>query len=246
MMESEEPPQLDHGIPEPEVFLPETPDWYWLLVGLGGVLSLLLLWWLFRILKPSPRETPADPQDFFTPAMASLDELESSGAGRFVAEVAADLSLVVRLYLAGSHSDPALYETAEEFAERQTTLPERTRLFLQELNDTKYAKSERNEDRVRLLVKQARREIKHLRALPRPTALSLPVRGQGPTTRQIFAKALHAAVPLALLVALTAFLRGLYDGADTGSRFTVMPLTWISIAVAALSLFAHLFLRSEP
>jgi len=245
MMDSEEPPQLEHGIPDPEVYLPETPEWYWALVGVTGALTLVLFWWLFRILKPSPRVAPIEPEDHFAPALAALDELESERTDRWLAEGAAEISLTLRRYLAGARSDPALFETAEEFAGRQTVLPERTSLFLRELNDTKYAKSEKNEARLRSLVKQARREIKHLRAVPRPETPPPPVRAKGPSARQLSAKILHAAVPVARLTASVSFVLGLYDGADTGSDLTLRPLTWVSLALAPLFLLAHLFLRPK-
>ena len=37
-MESDEPPQLQHGIPDPETYLPGIPEWFWWLTGLGGLI----------------------------------------------------------------------------------------------------------------------------------------------------------------------------------------------------------------
>ncbi|MDB4391586.1 hypothetical protein N9Z52_02175 [Akkermansiaceae bacterium] len=110
-MDSDNPPTLQHGIPDPESYLPETPDWFlWFLIS-GVILTILAIWWLIRLLFAEPKKTkPISNLDFFTPAMSVLNSLESQADERLISEIAAEASLAIRTYLAGAQAEPALYE----------------------------------------------------------------------------------------------------------------------------------------
>ncbi len=141
-MDPESPLTLDHGIPDPETYLPGTPPWVWWLVAAGVILVLLLLWLLARHLnKSKPRPPTLQKRDFYGTASQSLRTLESDCETRPLAEIAAHCSLALRGYLASSMSEPALYETVEEFKARQPDLPREAEDLLTDLNDAKYARS---------------------------------------------------------------------------------------------------------
>ena len=141
-MDSNNPATLQHGIPDPETYLPETPDWFlWFLI-FGVILTILAIWWLIRLLFTEPKKTkPISNLDFFTPAMSVLDSLEAEANERLISEIAAEASLAIRTYLAGAQAEPALYETIEEFHARQTILPADANHVLNRLSDVKYDKS---------------------------------------------------------------------------------------------------------
>ena len=61
-MDPNNPPTLQHGIPDPETYLPETPDWFlWFLIC-GVILTILAIWWLIRLLFTEPKKTK--PKEF--------------------------------------------------------------------------------------------------------------------------------------------------------------------------------------
>lgn len=245
-MPSPDLPKLDHGIPPPETYLPGTPVWFWWLLAVGSALCLVLLFWLFRLLKPKAKPARPLERDLFTPAMTSLHELEEAADGQQVSEIAARISLTLRTYLADARSEPALYETVEEFQARQTILPPEINRFLNELNEVKYAKSKIDAERAQTLVAHARECLKTLHTSPPPKPAAPPPLKARPDRRRQFAKSLIVVVPLGLIGAIVSFLLSIYDGSDTGSDLDINPITWIALGVSALSLLAHLFARPQP
>jgi len=160
-MDPEKPPSLDHGINDPETFLPEPITWIpWAIAG-AVLLILLLIWltvWFFKKTKARP---PAPPQkDFYPIASRNLRELEAECHSSPLAEIAARASLAIRAYLAGSMSEPALYETAEEFTARQGNLPRETEELLNDLNEAKYARSTIDPERAKGFVTRSQNCLK--------------------------------------------------------------------------------------
>lgn len=138
---TEELPTLEHGIPEPEVYLPGTPLWIWITIG-TAVLALLLLiiWLIHRFKKPTPPTPPPAP-NHLNAAISSLNRLEAALENQPLNEIASATSLIVRNYLATSCAEPALYQTSEEFRARQISLPKEATDLLNDLSDAKYSKS---------------------------------------------------------------------------------------------------------
>ncbi len=160
-MDSEAPLSLDHGIPDPETYLPGTPPWVWWLVVAAVLLSLLLLWFIISYFRPSKVTPPSLPKrDFYAAASRSLRELEEDAHSRPLAEVAAHSSLAIRVYLAGSLSEPALYETVEEFKARQPNLPREAEALLSDLNDAKYSRSTIDPERARDFIDRSKQCLK--------------------------------------------------------------------------------------
>jgi len=149
-MDPENPPTLEHGIPDPETYLPGTPVWMWCALAAAIILLLLLILWLVRKFSHKNSPPPLPPKhDFHDAALKSLRALKEDSDSRPLAEVSAHCSLALRSYLAGSRSEPALYETVEEFKARQPDLPREAEALLTDLNDTKYAKSKVDPERAR-------------------------------------------------------------------------------------------------
>ncbi|MEJ6719098.1 MAG: hypothetical protein QNK82_11465 [Akkermansiaceae bacterium] len=156
-MDTKKKPTLEHGIPDPETYLPGTPEWIWWAIGGGLLLLLLAIWGLFKLLhRPSvsPPEKPT--QDFFGSALKRLKSLEPECPSRPLAEIAAHASLAIRAYLANSMSEPALYETVEEFKARQSNLPREAETLLTDLNNAKYARSSIDAERAHEFVARSR------------------------------------------------------------------------------------------
>lgn len=160
-MDTKNPPALEHGIPDPETYLPGTPAWVWWAVAGAVVLLLLAGWLLFKLLRRPAIQPPGLPsRDFYGAAEKRLKSLESECDSRPLGEIAAHASLAIRSYLAGSMSEPALYETVEEFKARQTNLPREAETLLSDLNDTKYSKSSVNGERAREFVTRSKECLK--------------------------------------------------------------------------------------
>ena len=164
-MDPEKPPSLDHGINDPETFLPESINWMpWIIAG-AVLLTLLLICfitWFFQKNKTLP---PALPQkDFYPIASRNLRELEAECDSSPLAEIAAQASLAIRAYLAGSMSEPALYETAEEFTVRKGNLPRETEELLNDLNEAKYSRSTIDFERARTFVTRSQHCLKTMHA----------------------------------------------------------------------------------
>lgn len=241
-MPSEELPTLDHGIPPPESFLPGTPAWYWWSVGAGGIVILLLLIWAYQILKPAPKPPTPPDRDLFFPAMTSLAELEIVCPEELLSLIAAKASLTIRLYLADAQSEPALYETAEEFEARQGMLPPVANALLNELADAKYAKSDVDEEKARNFINRSRECLRLLHQTVPENATPL----SPPPTKRHFSEWILSLVPLGLAVALAAFLTDLYDGPDTGSEIKMNLVSWIALSMSTLGLLARLIFRPQP
>jgi len=164
-MDPDTPPSLEHGIPDPETYLPGTPIWVWWATAVGGLLLLLIVWWLWKFFRRSSNAPPLMPKrDFFAAAMKSLESLKLDCDSRPLAEIAAHSSLAVRGYLAGSMSEPSLYETVEEFKARQPNLPREAETLLTDLNEAKYSKSTVHSERARDFVTRSEQCLKTLHA----------------------------------------------------------------------------------
>lgn len=243
-MAADDTPTLDHGIPSPETYLPGTPVWFWWVLGVGVFVLLVLLLWAVKLLRPTlPPPAPA-PRDLYTPAMATLAGLEEECSRELVSVIAARASLVVRTYLADTRSEPALYETAEEFEARQTKLPASANAFLNDLNEVKYAKSSIDEERARELLEQSRECLKKLHAFapkdPPPLALATIDQNHPWRDRAV------ALFPLGLAAFLTSFLYQLYDGRDTGAEIEMTLFGWLALSVGGVALLFHLIFRRQP
>lgn len=156
-MDPEDSLSLDHGIPAPETYLPGSPLWFWWLMAAGIFLLLILASFLYRAFrkKTLPPLLPP-PHDFYAAAALRLRELEAGCDSRPLSEMAADCSLTIRAYLADSLSEPALYETVEEFKARQVELPREAETLLTSLNDVKYARSAIDPARAREFIEHSK------------------------------------------------------------------------------------------
>lgn len=160
-MDTENPPSLEHGIPDPETYLPGTPGWVWWAIVGGVILLLLAGWFLFKLLyRPSTQPPGLPTRDFYGSAMNRIKSLESDCDSKPLGEVAAHASLAIRSYLASSMSEPALYETVEEFKARQTNLPGEAETLLTDLNDTKYSKSTIDGEKAREFITRSQECLK--------------------------------------------------------------------------------------
>ena len=135
-----------HDIPDPEGFLPgiEISWWGWVLLGM---LCALIPCILIRFL--SSRSDP-DPFDdcSFSDSRVALKQFLPHLKDLSLAEVSANVSLILRDYLAKTFKDQALYETHEEFLLRADSLQniprgarERLAPLLSELASAKYGPS---------------------------------------------------------------------------------------------------------
>ena len=109
--------QLRDAIPaDPFLPGPEIPWWIWILVALAaiGVAALLI-----GILRRPKHRPLVDLSAARRKALAALEAIDPSNRA---AEVATEISLLLRRFLADTLGDPALFETHEEFLSRQATL----------------------------------------------------------------------------------------------------------------------------
>lgn len=133
-----------HDITDPGAFIPEpsTPWWVWVALVLSIILLLAATYWIYKIRTAKKLyEKPSidSARDEIKNLRNMAEEMEPHTA-------ATELSLIVRRYLAGAFSDPALFETNEEFTLRQTALdkiPAKSRdlvtQHLSELSQLKYS-----------------------------------------------------------------------------------------------------------
>ncbi len=91
-----------------------------------------------------------------------LGLLEEQFSNRSLAEVAAEASLAVRGFLAGALAEPALYETTEEFSQRDVHLPKDAADLLNDLNTTKYSPSHASPELAEELVNRCQACLKTL------------------------------------------------------------------------------------
>jgi len=109
--------QLRDPIPA-EKFLPgpEMHWWIWGLLALAAILVIALLVAILRRSKQGPRVDPSAARRRALAALAGIDPSKRA------AEVATEVSLLLRRFLADTLGDPALFETHEEFLSRQASL----------------------------------------------------------------------------------------------------------------------------
>lgn len=137
------PPLELHDVESAERFLARfwLPWWQWLALG-AAVLALLVVLAIILRRTRQPRTDPAAALRRAQLALAALAERPPSA----ISQLATDVSLVLRRFLAEASGDPALYQTREEFVSRSDALAalpatERTattELFA-ELAELKYA-----------------------------------------------------------------------------------------------------------
>ena len=101
----------------PESLVPEYGLWPWFVAGAVLLVIALVLW---RILKQ--RRTVIDPQAARKAALVQALEALNAANPDSARNAAIQSSLILRKYLAQAASDPALYETHEEFVSRQDSL----------------------------------------------------------------------------------------------------------------------------
>lgn len=160
-MDPDTSPSLDHGLPDPVTYLPGTPPWVWALTVVAVLFILSTSYFLFRHFQGKQPASPTlPPKDFYAAALQSLGEIEGECETRPLAEVAAQCSLSLRTYLAGSLSEPALYETVEEFRARQGELPSEAENLLSDLNEAKYSRSKADPTRAQAFIGQSKQCLK--------------------------------------------------------------------------------------
>jgi hypothetical protein len=249
-MDPNNPPTLQHGIPGPETYLPETPDWFlWFLI-LGVILTILAIWWLIRLLFTESKKTkPISNLDFFRPAMRVLDSLESQAHERLISEIAAEASLAIRTYLAGAQAEPALYETVEEFQARQTILPADANHVLNRLNDAKYDQSEINQTLSSKLIEESRVCLTKLRRFT-PTKGKendqlpiLPETKSAGWIQRTLARRTLAAFPFGMILALGGLMGSTYKRRGAGAELEGNALVWVGLSISAVALITFLLVR---
>ncbi len=164
------PSQLLNELPElepsisPLPFMEITP--WWLYPSLiGGVLLLAgLAYYLYR---RSRRKVEVVPESAQQRAHAQLAELTERIPELNLAAVSIELSLILRGFITGETSDPALYETHQEFNQRLDALDhiprscqEETHALLEKLAQMKYAGPQRSYgDETSMLMERTKRLI---------------------------------------------------------------------------------------
>jgi hypothetical protein len=101
----------------PESLVPDYGLWPWFVAG-GILLAVVFAFWM--ILKK--RATAIDPQAARKAAFAEALEALNTSNPDSARNAAIQSSLILRKYLAQAASDPALYETHEEFVSRRDSL----------------------------------------------------------------------------------------------------------------------------
>ncbi|MDB4652814.1 hypothetical protein OAE39_00915 [Akkermansiaceae bacterium] len=243
-------PTLEHGIPDPETYLPETPDWFWWFLIGGVALTVLAIWWLIHLLFEKPKNKKEIPErDLFSPAMKVLDSLESQADKRLVSEIAAEASLAIRTYLAGARSEPALYETVEEFQARQAVLPADANQVLNRLNDAKYNKSDVDQTRSAKLIEESRVCLTKLRQFTpvedqkNDQMPVLPESKPAGWIQRTFARRTLAAFPFGLILALGGLLGGSYQRRGVGDEVQGNALVWVGLSISVVALVTFLIVR---
>lgn len=156
-------------ITDPGSFIPEasTPWWVWLAVALGVILLAVIVYLFYKFRKTD--DTPKTPS--IQEARDEINALRAEAENMEPHEAATELSLIIRRYLAGAFSDPALFETNEEFTLRQQALtklhPESRQLVTQhlsELSQMKYspAKGKRLSEIITGHIDQADEVLSHI------------------------------------------------------------------------------------
>lgn len=249
-MDPNKPATLEHGIPDPEAYLPATPDWFWWFLIGGIVLTVLAIWWLIHLLFDKPKKSkPVSERDLYTPAMKVLDSLESQSSERLVSEIAAEASLAIRTYLAGARSEPALYETVEEFQARQAVLPADTNQVLNRLNDSKYDQSEIDQNRSSRLIEESRICLAKLRSFTTTEdekakqIPSLPEEKPAGWVQRAFARRTLAAFPFGLILALGGLLGTTYQRRGVGAEIEANAVVWVGLSISVVALVTFLLVR---
>lgn len=151
-------PTTLHDISDPAPLLPgvEIPVWLWVLAALA-VCGFILLAMVLR-LRARPTAS-ASVEETYENSRRELMALRKHLADRPVAAIATEASLAVRRYLAACLSEPALYETHEEFMLRGEALSQlpagaRTHLnpLMERLAEVKYGPSGTDADSAAELV----------------------------------------------------------------------------------------------
>ena len=155
-------PSLEHGIAPPEEFLPPTPWWVWSVIGVATILVLVGVLWIRKGIQPPPQEKALPPPDYYRNAIQRLGLLEERFSNHPLSEIAAEASLAVRGFLAGALAEPALYETTEEFSQRDVHLPKDAADLLNDLNTNKYSPSHASPELAKELVNRCQACLKTL------------------------------------------------------------------------------------
>lgn len=92
-------------------------EWWWILVGLGALLIVVGLFFILlrKIRKADPLQARREAYREADGALLHLKETQPR-------EVAIQLSLILRRYLAKSMNEPVLFETHEEFIGRHDAI----------------------------------------------------------------------------------------------------------------------------
>ena len=162
-------PALPHGLPDPNSFLPTISPWIWAL-GIAFLCAIIigLGWLIFRSSKKHhPVSTSANP---FQEALSHLETLERSLEGMPLSQIATETSLIVRRYFAATLSEPALYETTEEFQSRQIDLPQHVAELLNRLSNAKYSRSANDHRKGFEFVSQAKNTLNQSHSAREPVS----------------------------------------------------------------------------
>ncbi|MDP0489697.1 MAG: DUF4381 family protein [Verrucomicrobiota bacterium JB023] len=163
---------LPHDFLDPSSHLPGLPAWvYWL----GALLALVIIAGsviLYRRLNKknlvsSPGRNP------LRLALARIHELKEQSETLALPELATELSLTLRRYLADTKSDRALFQTREEFIANQRRLnalpeDERQKLtdFIMKLSQYQYAPPASNEEEADQLITASLERLNALSSNP--------------------------------------------------------------------------------
>ncbi len=143
----DELPELEPAI-SPLPFMEITPWWLYPSLVAGGLLLAGLAYYLYR---RSRRKVEVVPETAQQRAHAQLAELAQRIPELNLAALSIELSLILRGFITGETSDPALYETHQEFNQRLDALDhiprscqEETHSLLEKLAQMKYAGPQRS------------------------------------------------------------------------------------------------------
>ena len=159
-MPEDELPTLPHEIASPGEFLPGTPLWVWITLGLAAFIMIAGLVWIVRKLaKNSHSHIQNGATDPYQEAYSKLSTLEQNQSNQPLALVATETSLILRGCISRVLDDPALFETDKEQAQRLKeipSIPPSISNLLHQLVSVKYAPSHRDEARAKTFADQGR------------------------------------------------------------------------------------------
>lgn len=151
-----------HDIPDPSPHLPgiQIPWYLWAIAALVLLAGIILLTFLLR--RRSTPNTSAYIEEMYGTSRKFLENLLDKINDHPLSHIASDASFAIRGYLAACLSEPALFETHEEFLLREDALErlpagsrDRLNPLLEELATLKYSPSTPNPAASETLIKKS-------------------------------------------------------------------------------------------